>query len=450
MATRSAGDRRGNSADQSTRVFTGRRKRSPSSSLLASGWMLPALIWTVHLVVVQTVASLSYAFGNLHPASPPSQHPQVPLDGWVGKIVNPMMLWDGLWYRMIADEGYAGWTPKAAFWPMFPWMMRAVHDVTGISYDTAGYIIANLCFLIALILLYQLVRIDFDDRVAAGTLIALAVFPTSFFFRVVYTESPFLMFCVAALLCARTQRWWWAGVLGALAALTRSYGMFLILPFAVLYWEQYGRNLSRKIPTTFPAIAMPLLGPAIFSWRLHVIHGDWLLWKHVQEQWARYSAKPWDTIYWAFQERSPENAAHAARNPGLGGDGAEWGWLHQLWNQHSWALVSSERWRWDVGNSDTLELVCTLLFIGLAIVGLRILPLYMSAFTIPALVVPLFQPSYVHTLMSMPRFGLTMFPLFIVLAVLVARSRLTWPLAIVSTGLLIIFTMQFTAWYWVS
>ena len=372
------------------------------------------------------------------------------LEGWIGKLVNPMMLWDGLWYRMIAAEGYAGWTPKAAFWPLFPWMMRGIHNLTGISYDLAGYLIVNVCFLIALILLYQLVLIEFDQTIAAGTLVAIAVFPTAFFFRVVYTESPFLMFCVAGLLCARLNRWWWAGIAGVLAALTRSYGMFLIVPYAVLYWEQYLRSSPRRPNIKALAVGLPLLGPAIFSWRMHVIYDDWLLWKSVQEQWARYSAKPWDTLRWAFQERSPTNELHHATNPGLGGDGAEWHWAHQLWSEHSWALISSVPWRWDVGNSDTLELVGTLLFIGLAIVGLRILPLYMSAFVIPGLAVPLFQPSYVHTLMSMPRFGLTLFPLFIVMAVLAQKARIAWPLAIFSTGMLILLTIQFTTWFWVS
>ena len=68
-----------------------------------------------------------------------------------------------------------------------------------------------------------------------------------------------------------------------------------------------------------------------------------------------------------------------------------------------------------MANSDTLELVCTLLFIVLAIIGLKVLPLYQTVYLWPGILVPLFQPSSVHTLMSMPRFGLTLFPLFVVM-----------------------------------
>ena len=78
------------------------------------------------------------------------------------------------------------------------------------------------------------------------------------------------------------------------------------------------------------------------------------------------------------------------------------------------------------------------------------LPLYLSAFLIPGLVIPLFNPSIVHPLMSMPRFGLTLFPIFIVIALLVRNRKLGIPLAIASTCLLVFFTIQFAQWYWVS
>ena len=91
-------------------------------------------------------------------------------------------MWDGLWYRLIAVEGYEGHTAKAAFWPLFPWAMRYLHDWFGIWYEVAGYLIANICFAVALVLLYRLLSLDFDRRIAAASIWALALFPTAFFF----------------------------------------------------------------------------------------------------------------------------------------------------------------------------------------------------------------------------------------------------------------------------
>jgi hypothetical protein len=69
---------------------------------------------------------------------------------------------------------------------------------------------------------------------------------------------------------------------------------------------------------------------------------------------------------------------------------------------------------------------------------------------VPALIVPLLTPSSVNPLMSMPRFVLPLFPLFVVVALLVRNARLGWALAGASSFLLVILTMQFALWYWVS
>jgi hypothetical protein len=412
---------------------------------LADSWQFPAVVAVIHWLLVQIPASLAWKYGESTIPSHPQNHPFQPIDGWVGTIVNPMQLWDGLWYRLIADDGYTGWTAKAAFWPLFPWTMRGTHTVLGISYETAGYLIANLSFIVALVLLYRLLIMDFDKRIAAASLWAIALFPTALFFNVVYTESLFLALVVGSLLAARVQRWWLAGLIGVLAALTRSYGMFLVLPLAVLFWQQYGDTVRRQ-PARLLAVGLPVLGPLFFSWRLHESGMAWLEWKNTQSDWNRYSAMPWETLRWAFMEHSPKNVSLGFRE----GDGANWNWLHRLFEDPGWNLITDKAWRLSVANSDTLELVCTLLFIALALVVLKVLPLYQTVYLLPGLIVPLFQPSSVHTLMSMPRFGLTLFPLFAVIGYLVANRRIAPVLAVGSAVLLVLLTVQFSQWYWVS
>lgn len=449
MAKRSAGRRRGLPEDITapiTPVRSGRRNTPlpPWSET----WQLPVFVAVVHWLLVQIPASLAYKYGNLNAASPPYGREPVPLDGWVGTIVNPMRQWDGLWYRLVAIEGYEGSTAKAAFWPLYPWTIRAVHNLFGISYEAAAYLIANICFGVALLLLYRLLILDFDRKIAGTAIWAIAIFPTAFFFTAAYTESPFLMLLVGALLAARQRQWWLAGVVGALAALTRSYGMFLALPFAVLMWQQYGDSLKRA-PWRLLAVGMPLLGPAIFSWHLERVQGNWQQWRDVQSEWCRFSASPWDTLRWGFSgERGLCDVRTGQVLPPA--EGADWKWLHDLWDKPGWDLITSNQWRNLVGNSDTLELISTLLFLALAVIGIWLLPAYMSAYLWPGLLVPLFQPSTIHALMSVPRFGLTLFPLFVVMAILLSGKRVTPFLAVASSVLLILLTVQFSQWYWVS
>lgn len=425
--------------------------RRKSFDAAAPRWEIryPLIVALVHFLIVQATATLASLYGTQNAPSPPYQQiPPAPSGIWE-HLVDPLRLWDGLWYRLIAVEVY----PTAhvwndAFWPLYPMSMRGFSRVTGLSEDVAGYLISNICFAVAMILLYQLVRIDFDTPIARRTLWAIALFPTSLFFTAVYTESLFLMLSVAALLCARLQKWWLAGVLGALAALTRSHGIFLVIPFAVLWVKQYGFYVRAMIPKGI-TVGMPLLGPILFGAYLERTQGNWRNFIDVQGAWNRTSAWPWKTFDCAINGCSM-SVHQYGKDVVFQAHAVDWGWLRQLIDQPSWALVTSNTWRKDVANSDTLELASTVLFIVLIVIGFKVLPLYQSLYLVPGILIPLFQPSSVHPLMSIPRFGLVLFPLFIVLAIILRKRWLYLPAAAISTVLLILLTLQFSTWYWVS
>lgn len=441
MAHEARGRRRGGAATANTASADTLRFPLAGAAVGSEALTYPLLVFALHWLVVQIAASLAFVYGtpNPGPAAPYGIMPP-PLSGLAHLLVQPLRSWDGLWYKLLAEQGYGDpqQIARAAFWPLYPWSMQAGSALTGWSADIVGYLISNLAFAAALVLLYRLVAIDFDRAVARRTLVAIAFFPTAFFFQAVYTESLFLLLVVGALLAARLERWWLAGIVGALAALTRSYGVLLGLPFAVLLFQQYRLELRRWFPAALFA-ALPLLGPAIFGWHLDRVQGNWRAWADVQLQWQRYSAPPWETLRCAIENCPPHYL-----------DGADWSWLRALRDNPTWQTLTSYDVRLAAADSDTLELVLTLLFLALAIVGLRKLPLYQSVFLVPGLLIPLYQPSYVHALMSMPRFGLTLFPLFVVLALVVRSRWLAAPLLALSTLLLVLLTIQFAHGYWVS
>ncbi len=422
---------------------SGRRARRSTGNDAIS---YPLLVFAVHWLIVQAAATIAYRFGVPTADSAPYRQLPPPLDGLGNLIVEPLRHWDGLWYALIATEGYGGTTEtaRAAFWPLYPWLMSLGQQMTGWPVEVVGYVISNLAFAGALILLYRLVRLDFDLQVARRALWALALFPTALFFTAVYTESLFLMLVVGALLAARQGHWLAAGLVGALAALTRSYGVLLGLPFLVLLYQQFRYDLRRWFPAVIFA-ALPILGPAIFGWHLDQVQGNWRAFIDVQTQWNRYGAMPWETMRCAV-----ETCHRFSSGTGEITDGADWRWAQQLAANPGLDTLGSNAFRLAVADSDTLELVMTVLFLALAVIGLRALPLYQSAYLVPGLLIPLFQPSEVHALMSMPRFGLTLFPLFIVIALLLRYRWLAIPAVIISVILLVALTAQFSLWYWVS
>jgi len=457
MAYESRGRARGGSRSSADTIriqrdragFGGARAGARGETMAAEAITFPLLVGAVHWIVVQLAASLAHRFGTAREDSAPYSDDPAPMTGLAHTLVEPVRQWDGFWYKNIAEQGYGGFgIAKAAFWPLYPWLMEFGSDATGAASETVGYVLSNLAFVVALGLLYRLVALDFDRAVARRTLWAIALFPTALFFSAVYTESLFLMLAVGALLAARLGRWWLAGLVGLLAALTRSQGVLLLLPFAVLFLQQNRFDLRRWFPNAIGA-ALPALGPVIFGWHLERVVDDpkypraYRAFIDVQEQWNRYSAAPWETL------RAAVSGSDRARALGVQ-DSADWGWIGAFVRDPSWNLLTSEPFRSRVADSDTLELVCTLGFLALAVVGLRLLPLYQSAYLLPGLLIPLFGPSSVHALMSMPRFGLVMFPLFVVVALLVRERRVGVPLAIASAALVVVLTSQFALWYWVS
>ena len=409
----------------------------------AEWWAFPLRVWVIHWLLVQIPATYALRFGVPNDPSPPYGEMPPPLTGLAYWIVEPLRNWDGLWYRLIALEGYAGGTQsaKAAFWPLLPGIMRGGSILTGWTVDTVGYLVANLTFLGALLVLYRLISLDYGNTdISRRCLWALVLFPTALFFSAVYTESLFLLLTVSALYLWRRDMLWLAGMVGIGAALSRSGGVFLILPFLALLWDRHRADWRGYWPGIVPAF-FPALGPALFAAILYRDQGNWNAFIDVQEQWNRYSAAPWETLRCAVM------TCHT-----LGGepDGISWTWWQDLWQNPSWATLTSMEWRNSFANSDVLELVVTVLFLFLALIGLKVLPLYLTVWVLPGLLIPLLQPSEVHALMSMPRFVLVLFPLFIVLGKLIQPRVIQIPWLIVSVSLLVVLTAQFALWYWVS
>src|SRR5262249_12271227 len=138
--------------------------------------------------------------------------------------------WDSGYYRAIAVRGYQ-YDPvthegSVAFFPLYPMLLRLTSPLLP-DPAVAGIVLSNLLLAAAMIVLYRLVAARLGQDAAQLTLILLAAFPFAFFYSAVYTESLFLFLAVLAFFFAESDRWWLAGLVGLLAALTRLVGVAL-------------------------------------------------------------------------------------------------------------------------------------------------------------------------------------------------------------------------------
>ncbi len=313
--------------------------------------------------------------------------------------------WDAVHYIDIATKGYQGL--DMAFFPLYPLLIRIVAAFAG-SHVIAGLLISNVSFFFGLLFLYKLLEREYDRSVARRAIFYVSIFPSAVFFSAVYTESLFFMLTVASFYYMRSHRWWLAGAIGFLAALTRVEGILLIVPFAMEWYVQYRSTPLRGISALVAGALVPL-GLSVYMGYLWVLRADPLYFSHVQIHWNRHLAAPWVSVIDAFQK-----IAHATTGQ----------------------TVANE----------SLEIAFTALMIAVLIGGwTRLRPSYVAYLSLSILV-----PMCTSSLMSMPRFALVLFPMFAILARWGERPWVNNLILAFSLPLLGLFTVLFADWYWVA
>lgn len=213
--------------------------------------------------------------------------------------------WDTGWYMSIVVNGYTAekniyGQGNAAFAPLYPYLVRAAHGLfipealrTPGTIVAVGIVLSNLAFLVFLTLLYKLIQEHWPgEAVAKRAVFYLCIFPTSIAFSSFYTESLYMVLTLAAFYAAEKGKWWLAGIAGGLSALTRLTGVLIVIPLLILYWKQK-RRLCWDV-AWLGWIPVALVG---FGAVLYRITGDPLELFHAHDGWGTMWRLPWTAFF---------------------------------------------------------------------------------------------------------------------------------------------------------
>jgi hypothetical protein len=178
--------------------------------------------------------------------------------------------WDSPRYVEIAQDGYA--EPRLApHFPVYPLLMRLVdkilveplHLTQGRDgYALAGLIVSGIMSLIAVLAMDALASDWLDPESALRAVFYLLIFPTAFYMAQVYSEATYLAFALSVLFFTYRRQWLPASLLITLAALTRTIGILLLIPYSFTWFSEWwnGRQPSRRawIYTILPLLAFGL------------------------------------------------------------------------------------------------------------------------------------------------------------------------------------------------
>lgn len=211
--------------------------------------------------------------------------------------------WDSDWYRSIVFNGYSfnpGEQSNVAFFPLYPFLIYCL-TLLGLGDVTAAFLISNVGLLISSGLIWAIVSHLYPNRkdICESAVLLFLFNPLSFFYSIYYTEGLFLALASGSVFLALKQHFVWAGIVAALAVLSRSVGIFLC---GVIFLEYLRAHRIQSTPFWKAAgcgvaiSLIPFLGLFIYMIYLQLVIGNAMAFSEVQGAWGRSIAPFWETI----------------------------------------------------------------------------------------------------------------------------------------------------------
>ncbi|MET7680245.1 hypothetical protein [Streptomyces sp. NPDC005423] len=196
--------------------------------------------------------------------------------------------WDADWYLGIAGHGYTHHLGTAydannlAFFPLYPFLVRAVAAVTPGSRASAGLGVAVLASLVAAWGVFAIGDRLHDRRTGVLLTVLWAALPVGLVQWMGYTESLFTAFAAWALYALLTERPLWAAGGAVLAGLTRPTGIAVAAAVTVTALLSLRRGFSARALT---AAALAPLGWCSYVGWVGLRLGRWDGYLAVQRLW---------------------------------------------------------------------------------------------------------------------------------------------------------------------
>lgn len=318
--------------------------------------------------------------------------------------------WDVLHYQAIAERGYAAFDTAAWTPPLHPWLMKEAGKLFFGNTVLGGLIVSNVFCLAALWAFHLLAEQLLPDKSSARrALVYLAIFPTSFFFFAPYSESLFFLAAVMSLYNATRKQWIAAGLWGGLAALSRLPGPLIVVPLLWTAWQEWKSTRDwRVLAAPGLATVCGLLFP-LYTW-----------------------------LGLNLSVFAPFEAASTRFHGGFTFPGI------------SLLLAAKQILLGIHVFPNLMDLLFTIIFIFGTILVWRRLPRVYGVYCLAFMALYLTRYADVYPLLSMTRYVLALFPVFICLPLIDQRPWARRSIIYPSILGLLYFSAQFAIWGWVG
>lgn len=326
-------------------------------------------------------------------------------------IISIWNVWDTQHYLDIAEYGYTSSTNdernlQIVFFPLYPYMIK-IFSLIFKNYLLSALLVSNLAYAALVFYLYKLVRLDYESEDAFRSVIYISVFPTAIFLHAGYTESLYLALSIACFYYGRREKWALSGAFGMLAAATRITGIILLPVLVIEYLHQKGFKIN-EVRKNILWLAVIGLGFAFYLAINYATFGEPLKFLEIQNQhWSKHLDLPYK------------------------------GFLYS---------VGSAFWRDPVGTLTAGLAEPIFAVLGLALIVYSFFRIRLS-YSLYALATWLLVTSTSFWL-SIPRYTLSMFPIFIAMSLLGKRRSVNYLIIFISLTLYTVLLIQYVRFNW--
>lgn len=213
--------------------------------------------------------------------------------------INSLLRYDSNHYRAIATNGYTAM--ETAFFPLFPLLIKGVSYVTGISISLSLFAVSFSFLIASVIVLAYWLQFELKlrkSKLSPWAVIGLiALFPTSFYMALGYSESLFVFVTISALFAYRKGNYWLAALAVVFATATRAQGGALAIFFLLDYlfarkWVDWKKLI--------PVVAAPL-GLIAYMVYLWAMFGNPFEFIAAQQNWGRLNGNIIENLISSFR-----------------------------------------------------------------------------------------------------------------------------------------------------
>jgi hypothetical protein len=352
-------------------------------------------------------------------------------------LLGAFAVWDGEWYEQIMTEGYSyrpGLPSNIAFFPAYPLLGRWIGRATGAAPALALLLVSHASLAAAFVVFGAYLRkraVNLLPGAGCYALLAFGLFPTTFFFRMAYTESLFV-FCVLAALYAMERRWPFfitAGLVG-FATATRPVAVALLLPLSLHLWKNTAPGMTRARHLV-AHLALGVWGLAAFMLYQYAEFGEPLAFAKTQADWHQRPPEPLGARLVALAQLEPLWSGFDPLSP-------------CYWKRHD--PDSSPLFSLNFLNPFFFVLAVLLTALG---AWRRWLSRYEIALALGLLLIPYLTRSHEMCMAGMGRFAAVALPVYLVLGQFFARLPVTLAMGLlgVSAFLLGLYSALFASWH---